>query len=699
MPPHTRSAEALLKSPPMSINAAYIKMDEFEQRVLDINSTSQPPPGFGLVETTPIKAMRYIIHHNLSLREKLMSAVMRNYQEASSASVTTACRPSRYAGIFTPLPANELPAVKTEFERIATSHALGHLLERHRVLIDHYINIEANLAGQSEADFLSRVDAAFEIKHSRLQEMLGFAFHSLASAAQGSMAETPQLLVSLLYTRLGVLPISTQSDNEQSPVATRSVAYAEALVAAAQTLKIDREKLATIEDDLDEFRHVLTIVWANMLRSGTYPKSLNTFMTNLAGTWLAHRRHRLADKQEGATWSADDQDWLANLVFQQYNAPARPNHFKSVLASLMMLATSPQGITGKQLDQNLLVRTSASIQAEMKVKRVTIYALRFLKVIFIHGVPLSFAFSEKVSQHLAEVGITDDTTFDEALEIVKTDFQDAYDRKMLDEYIGEVSEKAEEGVGDAEMDEGRARESGAGDEDGGEEDEEEREGMDQLEENEGAEAEWAGDEEDEEEEMEDEPIWIAGTPALVKGVLSGEVSFLKRQFHFKVKGSTYTKILNNPYALHNGLAVVHNTAVAPHFDRQDPKNSWGFMSPYGTFTGGKLVLPQFGVRVSYRAGDVVMLRARLVKHYVEPFHGDRHSVVFFWREWLLNYLEYGTDWEALKQGGAVRYGSSKEVAMRKRQGLTDEGRRLRAESDQVRLGGIDPRTGTFNWRF
>ncbi|GAA5942283.1 hypothetical protein JCM10213_004121 [Rhodosporidiobolus nylandii] len=169
-------------------------------------------------------------------------------------------------------------------------------------------------------------------------------------------------------------------------------------------------------------------------------------------------------------------------------------------------------------------------------------------------------------------------------------------------------------------------------------------------------------------------------------------AFLKSQFDLKVKGSAYTTLLNNPYAIHPGLAIVNNVPVAVHTDAKDPKNTFGIMAPFGNFAGGRLVLPQLGLATEYRAGDFVLIRARLIKHGVEPFAGDRHAVVFFWRDWLLKYPEWGADWENIKRHKEATYGPTREEWERRQRRLTEEGKEKRDAG--VLFKG--PAAGTFD---
>lgn len=87
------------------------------------------------------------------------------------------------------------------------------------------------------------------------------------------------------------------------------------------------------------------------------------------------------------------------------------------------------------------------------------------------------------------------------------------------------------------------------------------------------------------------------------------------------------------------MAILRNCQVDPHKDAGDIKNGWVAMLCTGEFEGGLLVLPELGIKLNYRPGDVVFMRSSLVEHFISDYCGQRTSMVFFTKGTAKNWLQ------------------------------------------------------------
>src|SRR5690606_27430627 len=69
-------------------------------------------------------------------------------------------------------------------------------------------------------------------------------------------------------------------------------------------------------------------------------------------------------------------------------------------------------------------------------------------------------------------------------------------------------------------------------------------------------------------------------------------------------------------ACFEGLAVVRNMAVEPHRDSKDMVDGYAAMMPWGKFEGSYLVLPELGIKLDFRPGDVILFRSAVLEHYL-----------------------------------------------------------------------------------
>jgi hypothetical protein len=84
----------------------------------------------------------------------------------------------------------------------------------------------------------------------------------------------------------------------------------------------------------------------------------------------------------------------------------------------------------------------------------------------------------------------------------------------------------------------------------------------------------------------------------------------------------------NPMQCFAGYYLVLNLQTLLHRDCLDPRNGWVAMAVFGDYEGGELYLPDLGIRLPYKSGDVVFIRSWALRHCVSPFKGARYVIVF-----------------------------------------------------------------------
>jgi len=75
--------------------------------------------------------------------------------------------------------------------------------------------------------------------------------------------------------------------------------------------------------------------------------------------------------------------------------------------------------------------------------------------------------------------------------------------------------------------------------------------------------------------------------------------------------------------------LLYNVRLTRHVDSQDPRRSLAAFAVFGKFTGGYMRYASLGVRVRAQAGDMNLLRGRMVPHEIEEFEGQRISIPHF----------------------------------------------------------------------
>lgn len=143
---------------------------------------------------------------------------------------------------------------------------------------------------------------------------------------------------------------------------------------------------------------------------------------------------------------------------------------------------------------------------------------------------------------------------------------------------------------------------------------------------------------------------------------------------------------DNPYLMHQAMALLHNLRVKGHVDCGDERDGWTIMAVYGEFFGGDLLLRQFGIRLAYMPGDMIALRSALVLHEIADFDGAltllpllslsssltsffagwRHALVLFNKQKFRDLSRSDIDWLNLKQYETPEFGPRRET-MRERE--------------------------------
>jgi len=77
------------------------------------------------------------------------------------------------------------------------------------------------------------------------------------------------------------------------------------------------------------------------------------------------------------------------------------------------------------------------------------------------------------------------------------------------------------------------------------------------------------------------------------------------------------------------IYLARNFRTAYHFDSGNFKGVMTALMPMGTFTGGELVLPRWGLAIGFRPGDVLFFDSTEILHGNQPFQGSRLSAAYY----------------------------------------------------------------------
>ncbi|KAL8901573.1 MAG: hypothetical protein Q9207_005137 [Kuettlingeria erythrocarpa] len=97
---------------------------------------------------------------------------------------------------------------------------------------------------------------------------------------------------------------------------------------------------------------------------------------------------------------------------------------------------------------------------------------------------------------------------------------------------------------------------------------------------------------------------------------------------------TLQHLYQGPEACHLGLDVLWNVASGPHRDKEDIPEAWTSTNTWSDYTGGYLVLPELGVQIDQRPGDLILMHARALIHFVGPTEGNRICHVRYTNKWI-----------------------------------------------------------------
>jgi hypothetical protein len=75
--------------------------------------------------------------------------------------------------------------------------------------------------------------------------------------------------------------------------------------------------------------------------------------------------------------------------------------------------------------------------------------------------------------------------------------------------------------------------------------------------------------------------------------------------------------------------VMDPSGMGMHTDERDYRNGFCWVVPFGDFEGGELVFPDIKVCLEMFPGDIVYFRSCDLNHFVNPFTGNRKSLVLF----------------------------------------------------------------------
>jgi hypothetical protein len=77
-----------------------------------------------------------------------------------------------------------------------------------------------------------------------------------------------------------------------------------------------------------------------------------------------------------------------------------------------------------------------------------------------------------------------------------------------------------------------------------------------------------------------------------------------------------------------GLAIHFNQMPdGVHFDNKSLHSGWDRVNPWGPFKNGILVLPDVGIFIRVRRGDIVFLRGAALRHGVKEWQGRGRMVL------------------------------------------------------------------------
>jgi hypothetical protein len=79
--------------------------------------------------------------------------------------------------------------------------------------------------------------------------------------------------------------------------------------------------------------------------------------------------------------------------------------------------------------------------------------------------------------------------------------------------------------------------------------------------------------------------------------------------------------------IYEGRELLLNVQSPEHTDRQDPKCAWALLAALGYHRGGYMILPELGLRIRLEPGDLLGIRGRVFKHFVEDWTGGQRICI------------------------------------------------------------------------
>jgi hypothetical protein len=88
-----------------------------------------------------------------------------------------------------------------------------------------------------------------------------------------------------------------------------------------------------------------------------------------------------------------------------------------------------------------------------------------------------------------------------------------------------------------------------------------------------------------------------------------------------------------------GYCLLINIWTTIRRDINDPPDGWVAMLVLGEFIEGHLYVPDLGISLPYKAGDVIFFRSWALKYLISLFQGNRYVVLFSTTRQIFEWLE------------------------------------------------------------
>jgi hypothetical protein len=89
-----------------------------------------------------------------------------------------------------------------------------------------------------------------------------------------------------------------------------------------------------------------------------------------------------------------------------------------------------------------------------------------------------------------------------------------------------------------------------------------------------------------------------------------------------------------------GFHLVVNIFTTIHRDVKELPDGWVGMLVFGDYKDGHLFLPDLGIALPYKSGDVVFIRSWALKHFINAYQGtERYVIVFSTTKSIFDWLQ------------------------------------------------------------